>query len=243
MQLRRWLVASLVCGGAVLGRDAFAQAPGEDGAPPPPPPPPPPPASMQPMPMQPQPPMPGGLVAPAAPTHHGVFVRMLIGPGGFDATSTIGTDKYEVSGSGGGFSLAIGGAVSPSLVVYGELFDDVAVGPTITMNDQTVATSGQDVRAGVVGIGPGFAYYLPSNLYVGATLALSRITFQQGNSEVAHSDNGVGVSVHVGKEWWVSSNWGLGIALQAYGGKIPDQQSGVSWTAAGATLAFSATYN
>src|SRR6185295_4685768 len=91
MQLRSCVVALVMCGGSLLVREAYAQSPG-DGPPPPPPssmePPPPPPSPMEPPPpppsgsMQPPPPMmQPGLVNPEARTHHGVFVRMLIGPG------------------------------------------------------------------------------------------------------------------------------------------------------------------
>jgi hypothetical protein len=39
----------------------------------------------------------------------------------------------------------------------------------------------------------------------------------------------------------VSDGWGVGVALQAFAGTIPDQ--GYSWTTVGGTVAFSATYN
>jgi hypothetical protein len=193
--------------------------------------------------------LPPGVTAsdPLARTHHGVFLRLSLGPAGFDTETTIGTDKYSVSGGGGGFGLAVGYAVTRSLIVYGEVFDDVAVGPTVKMNDTTISTMGQDYSAGVVGFGPGVAYYFPSNFFVGGTLAVSRLTVQQNNQEVAHSGNGFGVSGMVGREWWVSENWGLGLAAQLYVGSIPDNGgssgSSTTWTTAGAMLGFSATYN
>jgi len=176
--------------------------------------------------------------------HQGLFTRVALGPAGFDSQATFGSDKYEISGGGAGFSLAVGWAVTPQLVIYGEVFDDVAVGPTLKMNDMDVGTSGGDVSAGVVGIGPGVAYYFPSNLYVSATLAASRLTVQQGGMDVAHTDTGFGVSAMVGKEWWVTQKWGVGVGGQLYVGSIPDSTQGSpSWTTAGAMLAFSATYN
>jgi hypothetical protein len=191
---------------------------------------------------------------PLARTHHGLFLRFSLGPAGFDAESTIAGSKVSVSGGGGGFGLALGAAVTPSLIVYGEVFDDVATGPTVKMNDMTTSTAGSDVSAGVVGFGPGLAYYFPSNFFVGGTLAFSQLTVQQRSGvttqNVANSDTGFGVSAMVGKEWWVSDSWGLGIVGQLYVGSIPDHvgnlnggRTDISWTTAGAMLGFSATYN
>ncbi len=262
----RSFVGMLACGGLVLARAALAQtAPGDPAALPPEPPPPPPaqpaPPQQQPMPPQePMPPQPMGqpmgpqgmppravppiaiAMAPLARTHHGVFFRGLLGAGGFQTSSTQGTDSYKVSGSGGGLGLALGGAVTPSLIVYGEVFDDVASSPTFTMNGQ-MSSSGSDVRAGVVGFGPGLAYYFPSNFYLGGALVAARLTIQQNGQEIGRSDTGVGVDLHVGKEWWVSDSWGIGLALQLFVGSIPDNQVNASWKTSGGTLAFSATYN
>lgn len=226
----RWLVVVVVLGGVMSAGDALAQAPGE-------PPPPPPPGAA---PMAPQPGM--YVAAPYSHVHHGLFVRMLIGPGGFDAKASSGGQDVDVSGGGGGFSLAVGGAVSESFIVYGEVFDDVALSPTVTVNGQQMQAA-NDVNAGVVGFGPGFAYYLPSNVYIGATFAAAKISVQQNGTEIAHSDTGFGVSAHIGKEWWVSDNWGCGIAGQVFAGSIPDNSANTNWTTVGATVAFSATYN
>jgi hypothetical protein len=53
----------------------------------------------------------------------------------------------------------------------------------------------------------------------------------------------------VGKEWWVSDNWGLGLSGQmvpgTFRGKDPDLTLGLvpSWKATAFSLLFSATYN
>lgn len=228
-------IALLVCCAALLvAGDALAQAP--DPIQPQPPPPPPPQAYVQPLPPQPV------YAPPATHTHRGVFVRFLIGPGGFRATSDQGANSYRVSGSGGGISIAVGGVVAPNLIVYGELFGDSATSPTLEVNGMS-STAGSNVTAGVAGIGPGVAYYFPSNFYIGGTIAASQISIQQDMQQVAHSDTGVGLSLHAGKEWWVSDGWGLGIALQVFGGTIPDGQANASWKTVGGSLAFSATYN
>src|SRR5665811_847103 len=64
------------------------------------------------------------------------------------------------------------------------------------------------------GIGPGIAYYFgPINLYLSGTLALSRFWTYDGNgSRLDTSKIGLSFELQVGKEWWVSRDWGLGIA-------------------------------
>lgn len=177
---------------------------------------------------------------PTARTHDGFFLRFHVGPAGFAASASAGGDEVTLSGSGGGFGLALGGAVNPRLILFVEVFDDIAVGPTLEVNGES-ATASDDVRAGVIGFGPGIAYYFPSNLYLSGTLALAKLSIQEDGEEVAESDTGFGVSGVLGKEWWVSSQWGLGIAAQMFLGSIPDGD--LDWATAGFMLAFSATYN
>ena len=55
---------------------------------------------------------------------------------------------------------------------------------------------------------------------------------------------GFGLRAALGKEWWVSDHWGLGIA--GHVSLTVNQDSGTNpptWTGLGATVAFSATYN
>jgi hypothetical protein len=190
------------------------------------------------------PPPAGSAYAPALPpgyhTHDGLYVRAFLGVNGTLLSSD--TD-IDVSGAGGTFGLAVGYAVTKNLILYAEIFDDIAVDPTITVGMTDAGTL--NASAGVLGVGAGAAYYfMPINLYVSATLAASWITVQQGDTELASSDLGFGVSLMVGKEWWVWDDLGIGAALQIYGGSMKDQGSDAArWAAAAAALVFSATYN
>ena len=182
-----------------------------------------------------------GAPAPGFHEHDGFYLRLDIGFGG-TAMSSKDLD-VDISGPGGAFGIAIGGAVAQDLIVYGEVFDDIAVNPDVRVGSFTGTTS--DTSAGVVGIGGGLAYYfMPSNIYLSATLAASRLTAQRHGSEVAHSAWGGGLSLMVGKEWWVSDNWGLGVAIQLYGGRIrDDSESSPTWDVGAIAVVFSATYN
>jgi hypothetical protein len=191
-------------------------------------------------------PPPAGYAVAAGPpghhTHDGFYFRGILGLNGTVMSTT--NPDVDVSGAGGTFGLAVGWALAKNFILYGEIFDDIAVNPTITIGSLSVDTD--DTAAGVIGFGIGAAYYfMPINIYVSATLAASQLTVSQGGQEVGESDIGFGVSLMVGKEWWVSSNWGIGAALQVYGGTMKDSrnENAATWTTAAIALVFSATYN
>ena len=47
----------------------------------------------------------------------------------------------------------------------------------------------------------------------------------------------------VGKEWWASENWGLGMAADLVYSRIPDSSGSATWNGFGAGVLFSTTYN
>jgi hypothetical protein len=199
----------------------------------------------------------GGYASPAYITtppgyhqHDGFFLRILVGPSAVAASANDAAET-SVSGTGGAFGLAMGVALMPNVILYGEVFDSVAIGPTVESGAFEVETS-DDTAFSIVGIGPGMAIYFPSNFYLSGTLAFSRLVADPDTGEdddEATSDLGIGLSATLGKEWWVSTNWGLGAALQLYAGGMKDggaeteDGDDVTWGAASLLLAFSATLN
>jgi hypothetical protein len=180
---------------------------------------------------------------PTDQAHEGLYLRLFIGPGYTRMGASEGPSDIVVSGSGAAFGVAVGGSVSQNLIVYGELVTNVAVGPTVEVNGMS-AGSNDDVSAGAVGVGVGLAYYvMPANVYVSGTVSMSQISIQEDGDEIGETDFGPGVSLMVGKEWWVSPTWGLGVAAQLFAGQMDDQDNGPTWTTTGFAVAFSATYD
>jgi hypothetical protein len=101
--------------------------------------------------------------------------------------------------------------------------------------------------AGLFGLGVGATYYLqPFNLYVSGALATLQVSISDANdNEVYASKFGFGAQAIVGKEWWVSSEWGLGVAFEIIGAAhMRDKDdSSVTWAGRAFSLLFSATYN
>jgi hypothetical protein len=198
----------------------------------PPPPPAPPPAPVVVVPAAPPPPCPACPPAPAvyaAPlgpagrhAHDGFFLRLSAGGGYLGVRDERGANA-TFHGSAGSFAFALGGAVSDNLILYGEgIGQQVETGELKLDYDHYRRDGGRDVNGsmGLYGGGPGFAYYfMPYNTYVSGTLLFTRLVWSEDDldEEDSEEDNvlsepGVGLSLSIGKEWWVSSNWGLGVA-------------------------------
>jgi hypothetical protein len=163
------------------------------------------------------------------------------------ATEATGSSFGDVtiSGLSGLAGLGIGGAISENVILGVHIFDAVATSPSVSLS------SGQSANASnatltMWGIGPELTYYfMPSNAYVSATAGISRMSVTS-NGRTYDTDPGFGSRVSLGREWWVSDHWGLGLAGHvSFSTNNDPGANGQGYTlttwAYGAT--FSATYN
>jgi hypothetical protein len=185
-------------------------------------------------------------------SHDGFFLRLNIGGGYLTASEDYGgaTDTY--SGFGVAMGAAFGVAIAPNLILYGEIFGVSVPDPDYGYTGVAPAPlTGLDMT--LVGFGPGIAYYVqPINAFFSGTLVFSRISLSESSSDYTLDDTdlGFGLSLMAGKEWWVSTDWGLGIAGQLYVGRMghhPVDAQGYAYdsrlSALACSLLFSATYN
>jgi len=176
--------------------------------------------------------------------HDGFYLRVQTGIGFASLASTAGGVKTAMAGGGLAFGAAAGGVIAHNLVLYGAVFETDTVNPDVQVGGTSMAT--QIGHIALQGIGPGVAYYFGRiNLYISVTLALTRFwTFDGNGNQLDTSKLGLASDLQVGKEWWVSPDWGLGIAAQLIGGSLKDQNDpSLSWSAGALSLLFSATYN
>jgi hypothetical protein len=156
---------------------------------------------------------------------------------------------YDTTISGGGVALsfALGGALRPNLIVYGEgLFFHQQFDPT----SQTGTGPSEPMDGCTLqGIGPGVAYYLePANLYFSGTVALSRVLLNEPLQSESpntrdNADTGWGFAATVGKEWWASGNWGFGVAGLFHGASMKMTLPDTRILVTAFSILFSATYN
>jgi hypothetical protein len=177
-------------------------------------------------------------------SHEGLFIRLDAGIG-YKAMNEPGTSygDLKLDGAAGTFGVAIGGTIANNLILAGHLYASSASNPTASSsNGASVSTT--DTTLTMVGVGPELTYYfMPANVYVSGTVALTRLALTM-NGSTADSNAGVGVLLALGKEWYVSDKWGIGAAGQFRWSSNQDNGTNAptisTW---GLGIAFSATYN
>ena len=63
---------------------------------------------------------------------------------------------------------------------------------------------------------------MPANVYLTGSIALAIGTLESYGQKI-ESETGYGINVAIGKEWWVSDNWGLGVAGQLFHTVLSDE--------------------
>lgn len=151
------------------------------------------------------------------------------------------SSDVEVHGGSGMFTFSIGGAVADNLIVFGHLGGSSITDPKIRLWGRELQGKGS---AALTGVGAGVAYYLmPSNVYFSGALMVTRISLRDADDrKIGETETGGGIDLAIGKEWWVSANWGLGIAGHVMFASI-DDADGSTYRATSTSIAFSATYN
>ena len=165
--------------------------------------------------------------------HDGIYVGASLGWGWFGVNNS----GSSLTGTGLPFALSLGFAPSPSLAVFGEFYQATVLGPDSAI-DRTIV----DLDIDIEGWGPGFKfYYEPRNVFVSASLLLSQLSFHTTSYGYPNpekvSDWGMMGRVSLGEEWWVSADWGVGLAAELLLGRMTD------YTVRGISLNLSASFN
>jgi hypothetical protein len=172
----------------------------------------------------------------------------MVGGGYLNGGTEVMGQTTKISGGGANLDFAVGAAVSDNFAVFGELLSMGASNPDFEVRGQTVPTD--NLRASIGGLGAGAAYFvMPANLFIAGSLVLTSMTLtrEENDEKFAATDRGLGINAVVGKEWWVSDNWGLGAAAQLFLARMKDSEpvagSKPTWIFYGAGVAFTATFN
>lgn len=173
--------------------------------------------------------------------HDGFYFHYLVGPGYLYNTASASGATMKMTGVGFAGALAVGGAIANNLILYGQVVAASVSDPTVDVDGQSATADGATVT--FAGLGPGLAYYLGGNTYLATTLALTQLGVRDSGHKVVETDMGFGASVGGGKEWWVSDNWGLGLAGQIVFASMKEKDADYRWTSLSFALLFSATYN
>lgn len=174
--------------------------------------------------------------------HSGFFLRLALGVGYGHASSRTdgaGGDGPGFSGGGLGFDIAIGGSVLTNLAIHAEFFGMAMPSPKVRNGNRALV--GADVQLGAFGVGLTY-HIMPVNLFVSGAAGLGTVAFEREDATPDSTRLGVATHLMVGKEWWVDSQWGVGLAGQlmwvSAADRTYDHVNGLA-----VNLLFSATYN
>jgi len=179
-------------------------------------------------------------------THDGFFLRLSAG-GGYGETEIDASgvpflpgDNLKLSGATGDINLAIGGALKENFLLHGTIWGWAVSGPDVESGGVTETV---DANLTMSGVGIGFTWYvMPVNVYFSPSVGLANLSVERDNVTVS-TDAGFGLDLTVGKEWWVSDGWGLGLAGGFSWHAVGDGTVDEVWSGPGLGLRFSATMN
>jgi hypothetical protein len=174
-------------------------------------------------------------------THDGFFLRLSAG-GGYasSAVNVAGIDVVELSGGAGDLNLAIGGTVSPNLIVHGTIFGWSLSDPTVKLVGIETPDFRGDFTLSVWGGGITY-YFMPANIYISPNVGFA--TISGGDDFDGNYDGGFALDVTLGKEWWVGNSWGLGVAGAFGYHNVADGDIDENWSGTSFVLRFTATLN
>ena len=149
------------------------------------------------------------------------------------------------SGLSGNTTLGIGYAVVENLIINLDIFANTVTDPTVEIDGRDVGEV--DAEVTITNIGVGATYYImPTNVYLASSIALAEGSVKSGRVAI-ETDTGYGINVAIGKEWWVSDNWGIGVAGQLFHTVLPDENlitgEVFDFKTTSIAILFSATFN
>ena len=175
--------------------------------------------------------------------HDGFLLRLSGGPGhaSTEVDENNGTNT-DLSGLSGDLNIAIGGMVGKNLALHGTIFAWRVGDPDLDVNGASAGSLNGDVTMSAAGVGVTY-WFMPTNLYLSGTLGFGELEFDLQGFSSADIDLGLAFDATVGKEWWVSANWGLGLAGGIGLHSIPEDGVNDNWSGVSVGLRFSATFN
>jgi hypothetical protein len=175
-------------------------------------------------------------------SHEGFYLNVGAGVAYVHNTIASAAGKGEANGTGIALSAALGGAVTKNVILC------VRASMSDSETHYVDGARGYDLdgaSAENAMLGVGVVSYLDdSNVFFGGTLGLTSFDVRGTFGRYIDSRGRFGGALEVGKEWWVSPNWGLGGVVRASYGTVKDLSiaSGV-WRNLGVGLLLSASYN
>lgn len=167
--------------------------------------------------------------------HKGFYLSMAGGPVFGTITDEIsdgysGVYKMDMEGTGATFDFKIGGVISPNLVLHATLISQTMSGPNIKISNNPSIKASNELTVGEAMFGAGLTYYImPQNIFFSGSLGLGNFTIMDETNDINTStQRGLSFQLKAGKEWWVSSRWGLGVSVSYGKTNLTNTSDGIS---------------
>lgn len=147
--------------------------------------------------------------------HKGFYLSLSGGPNSANISSkVVNLYNLNMDGIGSVFDFKIGGAIKENMILHATLASTSMSGPKVTSSGKTERTS-NNLTVGESMIGVGLTYYIVhSNYFFSSSVGVGNFTlFDSDNMVSVSTDRGFALQIKVGKEWWISKRWALGLAF------------------------------
>jgi hypothetical protein len=176
--------------------------------------------------------------------HEGFMARVAFGLGGASVDIDAEPTEVDLSGLSGAFSIDLGGSLVSNLILHGRFAGVAIADPSMEVRGDDLGRA-DDLTAVAFLVGPGLTYYfMPLNVYLSLVTGLSWLDLHYIGGESGLTDAGLGFNLDVGKEWWLTRHWGVGLGLRFWFSHTHDEIEAVRYTDqfTSLLLLFSATY-
>ena len=140
----------------------------------------------------------------------GFFMRLSAGFGSTSPEASDAGQTLELTGDTADFNFAFGGIVARNLVVHATLWGWSIDDPDLKLTGMGTETVKGDFGLGALGAGITY-YFMPANVYLSGSAGIGRISLDTSGVDT-ETGTGPAVDLTLGKEWWVTRKWALGVA-------------------------------
>jgi hypothetical protein len=160
--------------------------------------------------------------------HDGFYLRLSLGAGTLATSGDLDPDDgstFETRGGCVALDLAIGGTPVPGFVIGGNYAFQESFQPHIKVKTSSFSVEQNADANTVFSLFGAFVDWFPDprgGFHVGGTLGYAVLSTadENGDVESTASETGFGGALRVGYDFWVSSQWSLGVLGQFVGGRV-----------------------
>ena len=185
-----------------------------------------------------------GSAGPPPKTHEGQFFHVASGFGWMSTSATDNGDDLDLHGLTFDGDLAIGSMLRQNFALHATFYGWFARDPNVKFLDES-KRSNTDVVHGAAALGATY-YFMPANIFASARLGGGWMWQQRvfgGQQNAAKSNFGFVGGVAVGKEWWTSDYWAIGISGDFDFHVLPSADFDGTFKGGSFAIHFTATHN